>query len=180
MSDKKHYSTHEYADLLKSHPDMKMVRQENYTVQGEDGTGYSYISGLDLDSVKDHALIVEDYLSAEVNDTKHQVGSAIVSVSEDDEGSSSSREVLLDRDQLIQLAFALNPIYKNHYFDYIGFEELDYSKCFSEPVTLLSSDLKVAMSGGFDPEYKKMTLKETILWLETNYKKEVEEMKLEY
>lgn len=156
-------TTHEFAKLLLSVEDRPLVTREAYECQGEHSHGYSNVTGIDLDSTEEHAVISVDYLSAEVNDNFIKKGDIYVKL----EGADG--DFLFEREDAISLSLCKFPHYFNWDFQKVGFKCIDYKESFiGELDTLIDSKVKLAVSEGFHPQLKEMSVVEMMTWYEEN------------
>jgi hypothetical protein len=166
QENQKPLSTHEFAKLLLSMEDRPLVSKDSYECQSEYDYGYSNVTGIDFNSTEKHAVLVVDYLSAEVNDKFIRKGDVYVKF-EDSDGT-----FLIQREEAISMSIGKSTHYFNYHFDKIGFKDIEYNEEMLEMLgdihTYIETNVKVAMEDGFHPKLKEMSVAEMMDWFEEN------------
>lgn len=166
--EKKALSTHEFAKLLLSKEDTELYIHESYEVQGEHGSGFSTIIGLNEDVVEKGLVIDYDYLAGNPNSHRYRKGDATVYI--DNEGNKKVPEKLyINLDDILYMLISKATMYHSWHVDRIGFyEDPEVSHQY-----MLDHKLLVVMESGFKTETKEMTLDEAVKWYKEEFAKEL-------
>ena len=180
----KHLSTHEYAKYLLSKEDKPLVVNNSFEEGGKDFHIFSNVTGITENEAEGVHVITTDYCSAkELNTLYYEIGDGFVYlngneipfISQDIEYSFEFYSSLsIKNNSYGKLVFWKKD--KNNIDDIVNFEAGSHQSKIKNQDLQLDDKVKVAVTEGFYPEWRILTILEAEKWYKNKIKEEEEDL----